>query len=68
MISPSMDKFNYSYFEFFTYGMKIEFMNNCLHISSPNNVINLETIYPFEYLELVSSIFKGIIKSGTIVK
>lgn len=68
MISPSIDCFNYTYYELYSYGMKIEFMDNAIQIKVPNGVLLLESEYAYEYLELVNSLLKGIINSQVLIK
>ena len=63
MISPSNEKFNFSYYEFFTDQFRINFEQDSLSLKSPNAAINLETDFDFELCELLHAIFKAILKS-----
>lgn len=63
LISPSNEKFNFSYFEFFTNQMSIVYEFDMITLTSPNAALNLETDFDFELCELLHAIFKAILKS-----
>lgn len=67
MISASNEKFNFSYYEFFSDQFRINFEQDSLSLQSPNAAINLETDYDFELCELLYAIFKGILISKIFI-